>query len=178
MEKHKEVLDKLLLNKTLKDIEFYDTDLEYISPDMDHTWIIDGGIQLQIENDYFTFAFTSEQDFFNTFPLKFSDLKNEFKVKSIGAKEVNEINLLIGTKIVKTEYFWNFYNELDENGEEYGERKYMPFEIIIYFSNNSFLQIAAVNYEIKNNKLADLTYDSECELLISINKKMQIIKTL
>jgi hypothetical protein len=174
MEKYDEVLKTYLLNKTLNDIEFYDSDLNYVSPDMDHTWILDGGIQLKLDNTYFSFAFSSEQEFFNAFSLKIDELNNEFELHSLGARDVNEINTLVGHQIIDIKTLWNFYTELDENFDQKNEKKYMPFEIILYFSNNSFLQIAAIEYEMENNKLINLHYNSERELLISINKKLEI----
>ncbi len=175
MEKHEQLLKNYLLNKTINDIEFFDTDLIYVSPDMEHTWIVDGGIQFKIDNDYFSFAFTTEQEFFNTFSLKVEELNNDFPLESLEAKNLEQVNSIIGTKITDVKAIWNFYNELDENFEEIAEKKYMPFEIILYLDNKSFMQIAVVDYVMENNSLKDLRYDSERELLISVNKKFEIV---
>lgn len=175
MEEHEQILRSLLIGKTLNDIEIFDTDLLYVSPDMDHEWIVDGGIQFKLDDGFFCFAYTTDQEFFNVFLEKVDDLGNEFEVKSLGARDVDEIDQLIGSTITEVTVQWNHYVEMVEGKvDEFGEKLYMPFEIILYFSNQSFLQIATVDYNIKGKNLQDLEYNSEGELLIAINRKIDI----
>jgi hypothetical protein len=177
MQTHEEQINKLLVGKTLNDIEFFDSDLLYVSPDMDHEWIVDTGIQLQLDDVFFCFAFTGEQEFFNVFPKKIEELGNEFETKALGARDVADINTIIGATITDVKARWNFYTELNDDIETYGDKKYMPFELILYFSNGSMLQIAAMNYEMLENKLVNLQYCSERELLISVNKIIEIAES-
>lgn len=176
MEQYEQILKDIFLNKTLNDIEFFDTDLRYISPDMDQTWIVDGGVQFNMDDKYVSFAFSGLQQFFNVFPGKVEDLHNEFELKFLGARDVTGINALVGNTVTDIKVVWNFYTELDEDFEETGEKKYMPSEIVLVFSNQSFLQMAAVEYNIHENKLINLHYNSERELLISLNKKFDIMQ--
>lgn len=174
MEQYDELLKRLFVNKTLKDIEFYDHDLRYFSPNTDQTWIVDGGVQFQMDESYISFAYAGELQFFNLFLSKAEEISNDFEMKSLGAREVSGIESLIGKTVTEVKALWNFYEELDEDFEPTGEKKYMPFEILLTFSDQSFLQIAAVEYRISGNQIADLMYNSERDMLISLNKKFEI----
>lgn len=174
MEKYEQLLNQLFLNKTLNDIEFFDHDLRYYSPNMDQTWIVDGGVQFLLDDQYVSFAFSGEYQFFNILLSKVEDIPNDFKMKSLGAKEVPGINALLGKMVTGIRPVWNFYQDLDEDFEPTGEKKYMPYELLLTFSDQTFLQIAAVEFSILDNEIAELQYNSERDLLISLNKKFDI----
>jgi hypothetical protein len=174
MEKYAKLLNQLFLNKTLNDIEFFDRDLRYFSPNMDQTWIVDGGVQFLIDDQYVSFAFSDEYLFFNILLSKVEEIPNDFKMNSLGAREVPGINALIGKTVTGVLPVWNFYQDLDEDFEPIGEKKYMPYELLLTFSDQSFLQIAAVEYRILGKEIAELHYNSERDLLISLNKKYEI----
>lgn len=174
MEQYNELLQRLFLNKTLNDIEFFDHDLRYFSPNMDQTWVIDGGVQFQMDDTFISFAYAGELQFFNLFLSKAEDIPNDFEMKSLGAREVPGIEALIGKTVADVKAIWNFYEELDEEFEPTGEKKYMPFEILLKFRDQSLLQIAAVEYRIAGNQIVDLIYNSERDMLISLNKKYEI----
>lgn len=175
MEQYEQLLKDIFLNKTLNDIEFFDTDLRYVSPDMEQTWIVDGGVQFKLDDSFVSFAYSGELQFFNVFLGQAEDLRDDYKLNELGAKDVEGINNLIGKKVVDIKAIWNFYKDLDENFEEVGEKKYMPFEIQVTFDNQSFLQMAAVQYNILDNQIINLQYNSERELLVSLNKKFEIL---
>ncbi len=175
MEKHEELIEQIFVNKILKDVEFFDTDAKYLSPDMDQTWIIDGGVQFQLDDDFFSFAFTSKMEFFDLYDKKIDQLNNEFSVESLGAKDVERISYLINKKITSIEVKWNYYAELDENLDLKPEKNYMPVEIILYFDDSrNFLQLAVIDYGIRNGDLCGLQFDSSGDLLISANKRLKI----
>lgn len=175
MEQYEQLLRNIFLNKTLSDIDFFDTNLKYVSPDMEQTWIIDGGVQFKLDDNYVSFAYSGELQFFNIFLGKAEELRDDYELKSLGATEVEAINALVGKTITNINTVWNFYKDLDENFEEIGEKKYMPSEILLTFSDQSFLQMAAVEYNILENQIINLQYNSERELLVSVNKKFEIL---
>jgi hypothetical protein len=174
MEQYDQLLKSLFLNKTLNDIEFFDHDLRYYSPNMDQTWIVDGGVQFQMDESYVSFAYAGELQFFNLFLSKAEEIPNDFEFKSLGARDVVGIESQIGKSVTDVKATWNFYEELNEDFEPTGVKKYMPFEILLTFDNQSFLQIAAVEYRIADNQIVDLVYNSERDMLISLNKKFEI----
>lgn len=174
MEQYEQLLKSLFINKVLNDIEFFDQDLRYYSPDVDRTWIVDGGVQFQMNDSYISFAYSGELQFFNLFLSKAEEVPNDFEMKSLGAREVHGIQLLIGKTVTDVKALWNFYEELNEDFEPSGEKKYMPFEILITFNDQSFLQIATIEYRISENQISGMHYNSERDLLISLNKKFEI----
>ena len=50
----------------------------------------------------------------------------------------------------------------------------MPFEIIIEFNDGNFLQVSAVDCEIDSDKIGEIIYDSQAQLLISLNERVEI----
>lgn len=175
MEQYEQLLKNIFLNKTLNDIEFFDTDLRYVSPDMEQTWIVDGGVQFQLDDSFVSFAYSGELQFFNIFLGQAEDIRDDIELKGLGAREVAGINSLVGKKVTDIKAVWNFYKDLDENFEEVGEKKYMPSEILLTFNDQSFLQMAAVQYNIMDNQVINLQYNSERELLVSLNKQFEIL---
>lgn len=174
MEQYEQLLRSLFLNKKLNDIEFFDHDLRYFSPNLDQTWIVDGGVQLQVDEQFISFAYSGELQFYNVFLSKAEDIPNDFKMKSLGAGEVAGINALTGKTITDVKALWNFYEELNEDFEPSGEKKYMPFEILLTFDDQSTLQISAVEYSILGDQIVNLKYNSERDLLISLNHRFDI----
>ncbi|HRZ41696.1 MAG TPA: hypothetical protein P5228_03225 [Bacteroidales bacterium] len=174
MSTNEQTLRDFLIGKQLKDIEFWDTDLKYISPNIDNLWIIDGGIELNIDDDFFSFAWSESMEMFMAYPLRINEYNKEVSFAAMGAREVAGIENLIWATITEVSFVWNFYFKLNDEGEPVWDKKLIPNEIVLYFSNDSFLQIAAIDYQIQCNKLEELTYCSEGELLISLNKKINI----
>jgi hypothetical protein len=174
MEQYDQLIRDIFLNKTLNEIEFFDTDMRYFSPDMYQTWIVDGGIQLKIDEQYISFAYATEYQFYNIFLGKVEEVRTDEEVNSLGACDVEAINALLGKTVTDVKALWNFYKELDENFEEVDEKKYMPLEIVLTFNDGSLLQMAAIEYKVMGDKIANLRYNSERELLISVNKKVEI----
>jgi len=174
MEQYEQLLKRVFLDKTLTDIEFFDHDLRYVSPDMEQMWIVDGGVQFHFDDEYVSFAYSGEFQFFNIFLGKVQELPNDFEMKPLGAMDVEGIKSLIGKTVVDVKAIWNFYKELDEDFEEIDEKKYMPFEILVTFNDGSFLQIAAIEFKILDNQIVNLHYNSERDIVISLNKKLTI----
>ncbi|MFL5764551.1 MAG: hypothetical protein ACJ77K_11470 [Bacteroidia bacterium] len=174
MEDHEKSLREYLVGRTLQHIEFFDMDLEYASPDMDRIWVVDGGVQFSFDEEEVSFGFASGSEFFDLSAQPIWELCDEHNLDSLGATDVEGINALIGATITDVEVIWNYYQLANEAGEPDGEKKYMPVELLLHFSNGSFLQLAAIDYEIKSGKLTDLSYESGGELLISLNERLKI----
>ncbi len=174
MEKHEQELRALLLNKTLNDIEIFNTNLNFFSPNEERTWIVDGGIELKIDEDYFSFSYSTENDFFDAFTTPINKVKTNAELQALEAKNADEINNLIGKTITEIEVIWNFYTEFNEDNELETEKKYMPVQMILHFDNHSFLQISGLAYGVRNNELIDMELSSEAELLISVNDRVKI----
>lgn len=173
MSDHEENIKALLLGKRVVEIELFDSDLKYYSDDMEHTWVVDGGIQIRLSDNWFSFCFQRSNDFFNVVTQPITDAV-DFKIKKLGAMDVAEIKALAGKEITDIKTRWNYYSELNEEAEPVGEPVYIPVEIILTFNNTSILQMAAVSYEIIDDHFGGFSYDSENDLLVSVNRLMEI----
>ncbi|MCG8321456.1 MAG: hypothetical protein MI921_18275 [Cytophagales bacterium] len=174
MEQLERVIEKFLLNRTLTDIEFYNINPYYFSPDPDKTWIINGGIELTFDDDNFSFGWNEKKEFFEAIPGSFDALMTDLTFESLGAQNVRGLQDLIGKSVSNLKFKWNFYQEYDEDFKLKEEKKYMPFEIIIEFNDGNFLQISAVDCEIYTDKIGEIIYDSQAQLLISLNERFEI----
>lgn len=175
MEQLERVIGKFLLNRTLTDIEFYNINPYYFSPDPEKTWIINGGIQLTFDDDNFSFGWNEKKEFFEAIPSSFDALITDLTFESLGAKNVRGLQGLMGKSVSDLKFKWNFYQEYDEDFKLKEEKKYMPFEIIIEFDDGAFLQVSAVDCEIDTDKIGAIIYDSQAQLLISLNEKFDIL---
>lgn len=174
MDKLEKAIKESLLNKQLTDIEFFIIGPRYLSPDEEHTWIIDGGVELKLDDTIFSFGWDETQAFFDICSEPLDKLTGETKIQNLEAKNITGISALIGHKIKDLHFKWNFYYEYDDNFELIDEKKYMPFEIVLEFDNNSTVQIATVLFRAQNNTITDLVYDSQGQLLVSLNKLHEI----
>ncbi|MCW3085270.1 MAG: hypothetical protein JWP12_2636 [Bacteroidetes bacterium] len=169
-------LKQALLNKEITGIEFYNLGKGYMVFDEDHVWLINGGIEFTFGDAAFSFAWSSEKEFYDSLPQKINALTNELEVKELEAINIPGIKELTGTKITEAEITWNFYFDLDENFEPTEEKQYMPMGLMLSFSNGSKMQLAAVNYELdtENKKMDNVIFDSTGELLIALNHPVEI----
>ncbi len=169
-------LKQALLNKEITGIEFYNLGKGYMIFDEDHVWLINGGIEFKFGDAAFTFAWSSEKEFYDYLPEKINALTNDLEVKELEAVNIPGINELTGAKITNVDIIWNFYFDLDENFEPTEEKHYMPMGLTLSFTNGSKMQLAAVNYEldVKNNTMDNVMFDSTGELLITLNHPVEI----
>ena len=174
MEELESLIKGYLHNKELLDIEFFNANKNYYIPDPDKLWIIDSGVELTLPDQKFSFGWAMDKEFFNVIPGGIDGLTGELKVEQLGARNVEGLNALIGSRIHKVDLKWNFYHELDENFEIKEEKKFMPFEIIMTFDNSSTLQLAAVDFGLRDGQLVNLTYESQGNLMISLNEIIEI----
>lgn len=169
-----------ILGKPLTAIEFYNLNRNYLVPDENHIWIIDGGIELCFGSDVFSFAWSDTNQFYMHCREKIGTLTGEMKTAPLGATEIEGIRELIGKKITGAEIVWNWYSDMDENYEPTDVMHYMPMGIDLLFDNGSRLQLAAIKYALDPATVSviDPTYDSEGELLITLDHLLEIRKEI
>lgn len=176
MEELQQDLLNYLLKNPIKHIEFFSLGANYLSPDPEHTWLVNGGVQFEFENgNFFSFGFSAELEFFDITKDKLVALNDNKKLDALHAENAEKVHQLLGKTIENIEFKWNFYQEYDEDFELKEEKNYMPDEMKITFSSGSVMQLAAVNYTIFENEIRNLHYESAGELLISIDKPFDIL---
>ncbi|MEO1050295.1 MAG: hypothetical protein AAFX87_06705 [Bacteroidota bacterium] len=176
MEELEEVIKAHLIGKTLADIECYNLMPHYFNPKPESAWIINGGVHLVLDDGQFAFAWDVEKEFFDILPDHIQELTDENKIEAMDIKEAGQMKSLVGQKIESLTVKWNFYHEYDENNLLKEERKYMPYEFVLHFSNGSTLQLATVIFDVSDEDINFLQYDSQGDLLVSVNDLFEDIQ--
>lgn len=176
MEHEDNKLKDFILNKPLTSIEFYNTDQGYMAVDEEHTWIIDAGVQLGFGDALFSFGWNSETQQYEQHYGKLETLADGMEIGGLDAASVPAVHALISQQISNAEIVWNWYSELDENYEPTDVKHYIPMGILLHFSNGSTLQLAGARYQldIQTQQLKNVIYDSESQLLVSVDKIIEI----
>jgi len=167
-------LQAKLSGQPLTDLEFYAVNPRYFSPDPERTWILSGAIELTFGETVFTFGWNEEKEFFDAEYRSFSEMLHSLPSEPLEAKNVETLHKLIGQSITGITCQWNFYQEYDEDFNLSEEKKYMPKEMVLTFEDGSTLQLATVAYEMLENAVGDMIFDSQAQLLISLNKRFEI----
>lgn len=177
-EQMEQVVKEYILEQPLTDLEFYQINDRYIVPDPDHTWIIDGGIELTFGEKKFSFGWHDDFSFMHIVPGPISDLhlSSSSDFRTLEAKNADGLKNLIGQKIINIQFKWNYYREYDENFEMKDEKKYIPFELFLVFENSHTLQLSSIDYRLSRSGVTDMNYVSQGEMLIALNQKYKIIE--
>lgn len=69
---------------------------------------------------------------------------------------------------------WNWYNNLDDELEPVGEKQYILIEVVFSFENGHHFQVATISYEIENKSIHKARFDSQGELLLSLDRIVEI----
>lgn len=151
--------------KKLISIKFYQiNEYEY---KISETISIFEGIELTLENGFFSIGFNPDQEynFFKPNPINEFELYEDnvgFEIKS----NTNYSNL-IGNRIVDVKFKQlNFDVILDYTLKKREISEIV--EMILFFENGESLQIACINYDF-DNQLKNFNYDLSGQLLISMN---------
>jgi len=166
-----------ILNKKIVDIELYNVNDSYFVFDPEATLVIDGGLQIKFEDTSFCLAWDSEHECFNySIDSNISKLLNELNFYSIDAKQIDGIHRLVGKTIEKIEFVWSYFDELPWDGNYDDKRNFVPIEMLIYLSDNRFLQIALIDFIIseKPYEIQNPTFSLNNEMLVNLYSRMDI----
>lgn len=168
-----------LLNKKITDIEFYNINDSYLVFDENAQWVFDGGIQIKHESGLFSFGWDSEnQGFDYAIDKSIDSLIADLPFYSVDAKKIAGISSLIGSEVETIDFEWDYYQEFDENAELKEEKIYVPVQMNLTFKFNNFLQIALIDFTIKENpfEIVNPVFNLAGQLYISLNKNIYIRK--
>lgn len=167
-----------LLNKKITNIKFFNINDTYLDFEQKSMWIIDGGIQIDIDHGIFSFGWNYEQEGFDFVLDKTIDtILGEAPAYEVDLKRNSGLVSIIGSEISDLEFEWDFYQEYDENGELKEGKIFFPVMLLLKFRSNDFLQLALIDYEIQEEpfNIVNPKFDLGGELLISHNARIKII---
>lgn len=168
-----------LVNKKITNITCFNMNDTYLDFEQKSMWVIDAGIQMDVDNGVVSFGWNYEQEGFDFVLDKTVDkLLGEAPVYEVDLKRNSGLAALIGSEISDVEFEWDFYQELDENGALKEEKIYIPVMLLLQFRSNDFLQLALIDYEIQEGpfNMVNPKFDLTGELLISYNTRIEITK--
>jgi hypothetical protein len=175
MDKSKTIIDHLLLNKTLTNIAFFNaTGAGFHIVNPDKIWIIDGGVQLNFEGSCVSFGWNIEREFFDFQSGEIKGLTKDIELFTLGIRDINSVNNLVSQVIIKIDYKWNFFHDLDSSLEPTEDKFYFPIELTLHFDKGDKLTLSAIKYDIDENTIKNLEYDSVSELLVTLNHESNI----
>lgn len=158
------------LGKTIQSIEFFQIGTNDVTLKPNSRWLFDGGVQIELEDELFCFAWDFENECFTWSNDTDAELfLSDAPYMSIGSEDGNLFNPLCSSRIVKAEVVAQYYQNVDQNKEVIPEKHFFPFQIVLTLENQSLLQMAMVTYEM-DEKPSDFTFEFfQGELLITMN---------
>ncbi|WP_430817796.1 hypothetical protein [Carboxylicivirga sp. RSCT41] len=171
------LIKQKLLGKTISTIRLFNINDDYYAFYEDSHWVFDGGIQFCIDDAIVCWGYDYEKEMMElSFDKEITDKLEGTKHYQVDSKNIKGISELQGATIKDVSIKWEFYQNIDENFEPYGDKIYAPIEIVLYFDFNMTLQLALIDFEIDEQafKMVQPTYDLEGEMLYSFNKQIKI----
>ena len=166
-----------LLNKRIKNIKFFNINDTYLDFAQKSMWVIDGGIQIDIDNGVFCFGWNYEQEGYDlVFDKPIETILGEAPAYEVDLKKNSGLGAIIGSEIIDIEFEWGFYQEFDENAELKEDKIFFPVLLLLKFRLNDFLQLALIDYEIQEgvDNIINPEFNLGGELLISYNTEITI----
>ncbi len=167
-----------LPGKRLTSIQFYNVNENYFVFHPKSLAVIDGGVELDFEGQKLVIGWNSERALFDVDTNSIKPLLGEEDYYQIESADLQIGQNLIGSSLISLEPKWNWFQETNDEMEPIGPKHYIPMEVILRFENSHTFQIAAIQYEIKDRKLSNVSYDCQNELLLSVDQIVPIENTL
>jgi hypothetical protein len=173
---NKDLVEKLILNKNLTSIEFYNVNDNYFELDNEKILIIDGGVEMLFDTHKLSIGWNKELELLDTVVGDISLLLDDLKYFTLEKTSTKNFTDQIGKKVISIQTQFEAYQLLDEELEPTGAYNHFLKELIIEFDDANKLQIAIVKYDIdiENKKINNAVFDPQGELLISLNNIIDI----
>lgn len=177
MQETEQQIKTLILDREITSIRVFNVSDNYIEFIPGEQWALDGGIQIEFDKDFICLGWDFENqgfDFSLSRPL--TEILGEAPYYQIDPAEVKGVSDLQGSRIADCKIKWEFYQELDEDGEPKEEKIFMPVELFLSFENGAFLQLATISFVVDRHSFAisKAEYNIFGRLLVSVNKKVEI----
>jgi hypothetical protein len=180
MENIEQEIKSHLLNKEIVDIEFFNVNDSYLVLNPESKWVFDGGIQIDFADAVFSFGWDYESEGFDfSMENAIDEFFGDEPFFPAEAKQIPGISKLVGSKITEVNIKWDYYQNMDEEGEIIPEKIFIPVELLLKFETGDALQLALISYQIQDEPfgLMDVEFNQSGELLIALNDEVLIKET-
>ncbi len=171
-----EELSSLLLHKKINTIELFTVNSDSYSFASESSFVVDGGISLYGDDFVFSIAWNQEQELFDTSfdsaEILLDDI--EFYTHTNNDQLLRHVH---GSIITNIEARFTWYYDLNDDMEMVEPKHYIIEELLLTLDNAITLQIAAIEYTVRNNAISKAIFNPQGELLCSIDTIIQISET-
>ncbi|MEZ4951913.1 MAG: hypothetical protein R2784_21340 [Saprospiraceae bacterium] len=167
-------LAHFLVGKKLTSINLYNENDHFLCFNQKKLALIDGGIELGFDKEIISLAWNEKEELFDIAMSPADGLLGSLDYYQISTKDLPIGSDLQGLTIKSANVQWSWYQNVDENFEPIGEKQYIPIELIIEFDHGRVLQIATVDCNIEDGKIQSVSFNSEGELLLSVDTIFEI----
>lgn len=177
MEELEQKIKALILDRAITGIKVFNVSDTYIEFIPGEQWALDGGIQIEFENDFICLGWDFvNQGFEYSLSKTITEILGDAPYYQIDPTEVKGVSDLLGARITDCKIKWEFYQELDEEGEPGEEKIFTPVELFLSFDNETFLQLATISLEVDRQSftISRAEFNIFGRLLVSVNKKVEI----
>lgn len=177
MEELEQQIKTLIIDREITGIKVFnvsDTFIEFI-PGVQ--WALDGGIQIEYGKNFICLGWDFESQGFDfSLSKPVTEILGEAPYYQIDPPEVKGVSDLQGSRITECKIKWEFYQELDEEGEPKEEKIFTPVELFLSFDSGAFLQLATISLEVDRQSftISKAEYNIFGRLLVSVNNKVEI----
>lgn len=171
---NRDELELSFLGRILTSINLYNVNDNYFVFDPKNLAVIDGGIELIFEERILAIAWNAEKELFDVNTCSVKSLLGDLDYYQIVSTELPFTQKFLGSKLKSIKAKWNWYYNLDDELEPVGEKQYILIEVVLSFENDQQFQIAAISYAIENKNIHKAKFDSQGELLLSIDRIVEI----
>ena len=131
-------------------------------------------MEMILDSGPVSFAINLEMRLWDMVLDKIETLTGALDIYELEEEEIPAKSHLIGQRIKDASFNWNWYHKLDDDFVPLQEKTYIPFEMMLHFQNGSTLQLASVIFGIENDTLTRPQFNSQGQLLVALNKHIEI----
>ncbi len=169
-----EELEQSFIGRTLTSMNFYNVNDDYFVFNPDNLAVIDGGIELMFEEGILVIAWNAEEELFDVSTNSIKSLLADLDYYQVDSGDLPLGQQLLGSKVASLKAKWNWYQNLDSELMPAGAKQYILNEVIFSFENGHIFQVATINYTIENRSIQNAKFDSQGELLLSVDRIVDI----
>lgn len=164
----------LLIGATITNLDCFIIGEEFLSIHPEKIWIINAGVEFILGEKKFCFGYNIDMRLWDIVDGELEQLTGELDILELEEEEIPGKALLIGQKIARIDFNWNWYHKLDENFVPVQEKTYIPFEMFFTFENETTLQLAPILFSLQEGEMLNPKFNSQGQLLVAVNEKVEI----
>lgn len=155
------------LNKTVKELKFYQANDHYLELAENQTWVLDIGVTISFaDGQHLTFGWNEDMELHRLAEVPMTEHNSLDNLYHPPVAEAPLISRLRDKTLTNLQFSWNWFEDFD------GNREYVPNAMILTFDNAYDLILAAMHWQPNDDAISLVGYDIEGEIMISVDPAM------